>query len=246
MKGLRWQIVLAALLIVLSGILYIIHYEVFHDARNIFFYGIMDIAFIPVQVLLVTLIIHNLLAMRERASMLRKLNMVIGVFYSECGTVLLRHLSAVDQDVHKIRQNMEIGKDWTASDFAVLKKRLQGHHFNVAVSPESLTILRQFLTEQRAFLLSLLENPNLLEHEAFTDLLWAVFHLSEELSFRQSTYGLPANDMAHLAGDAKRAYRLLVLEWLAYMNHLRNSYPYLFSLAVRTNPFAVEANVIVT
>jgi len=31
-------------------------------------------------------------------------------------------------------------------------------------------------------LLGLLGNPNLLEHDSFTDLLWAVFHLMEELS----------------------------------------------------------------
>ena len=32
----------------------------------------------------------------------------------------------------------------------------------------------------------LLENPVLLEHQAFTDLLRAVFHLAEELAYRKS------------------------------------------------------------
>ena len=35
----------------------------------------------------------------------------------------------------------------------------------------------------------------------------------------------------------QRGYVLLIKEWLAYMAHLKTSYPYLFSLALRTNPF---------
>ncbi len=35
----------------------------------------------------------------------------------------------------------------------------------------------------------------------------------------------------------KRFYGLLTAEWLDYVRHLQENYPYLFSLAVRTNPF---------
>ena len=35
----------------------------------------------------------------------------------------------------------------------------------------------------------------------------------------------------------QRGYVLLIKEWLAYMAHLKTRYPYLFSLALRTNPF---------
>jgi len=83
----------------------------------------------------------------------------------------------------------------------------------------------------------------LLEHESFTDLLWAVFHLTEELACRTNVKQLPDTDYAHLSGDIKRAYVLLISEWLAYMKHLKADYPYLFSLAVRTNPFDPNASV---
>jgi len=48
--------------------------------------------------------------------------------------------------------------------------------------------------------------------------------------------------LSHLASDIKRAHHLLVREWLAHMEHLKNEYPYLFSLAVRTNPFDPNAS----
>ncbi len=54
---------------------------------------------------------------------------------------------------------------------------------------------------------------------------------------------LPDTDYEHLSGDLKRVYQLLVREWLSYMEHLKGAYPYLFSLAVRTNPFDSSASV---
>jgi voltage-gated potassium channel len=38
---------------------------------------------------------------------------------------------------------------------------------------------------------------------------------------------------------------LLVNEWVDYMRHLKNHYPFLFSLAMRTNPFDQTASVII-
>jgi len=46
-------------------------------------------------------------------------------------------------------------------------------------------------------------------------------------------------------GTSQRVYGLLVPEWLAYMKHLKKNYPYLFSLAMRTNPFDADASVVV-
>ncbi len=44
-----------------------------------------DIAFVPIEVLMVTLIIHRLLTEREKRAMLKKMNMVIGAFFQRSG-----------------------------------------------------------------------------------------------------------------------------------------------------------------
>ena len=103
--------------------------------------------------------------------------------------------------------------------------------------------IKNFLKGEKQFLLTLLENPNLLEHESFTNLLWSVFHLTEELIHRRNLKDLPEPDYKHIEGDIKRVYHLLIAEWLDYMKHLKSNYPYLFSLAVRTNPFDKNASV---
>ncbi len=45
--------------------------------------------------------------------------------------------------------------------------------------------------------------------------------------------------------DVKRAYTLLGVQWLDYLRHLQTQYPFLFSLAVRTNPLDPQASVTV-
>ncbi len=245
MKRFSWQILLGLCLIVLSIILYVLHYAIFRDPHHIFLYLIGDVAFVFIEVLLVTLIIHQVLSMREKRTRLEKLNMVIGVFFSEVGTRLVAYFSDFDPKLDKIRKELVVTNDWSEQEFSSVSKRLKNYDYAVEVQKVELEDLANFLMGKRDFLLRLLENPTLLEHESFTELLRAVFHLTEELANREDLRQLPATDYEHLAGDMKRAYILLVHQWLDYMRHLKDNYPYLFSLAMRGNPFDQDASPIV-
>ena len=111
----------------------------------------------------------------------------------------------------------------------------------------SLLELCQLLNSKRDHLLRLLENPAILEHEQFSQILWTVFHIAEELYYRGDELDdLPDGDYVHLSGDLQRSYKVLVLQWLDYMYHLKVRYPYMYSLAVRNNPFDEDAQVIVS
>jgi len=241
-RVLKWQLILGIILVSLSALLYILHYTIFRDMHHIFIYLLGDIAFVPIEVFLVTVIIHGLLNDREKRTLLTKLNMVIGAFFSEVGTKLLTYLSDFDANSGVLIDYLSrIGK-WTERDFKVINKKFKDHIPNIDFSPENLKSLRDFIIKKRDFLLRLLENPNLLEHESFTNLLWSVFHLTEELESRKEFKAIPKEDYDHLIRDTKRAYSALVSEWIMYMNHLKNNYPYLFSMAIRTNPLKLESS----
>jgi len=244
-KIFNWQIFLGIVLILLSVAVYVIHYVIFRDAHHIFIYLIGDIAFVFFEVLLVTLILHQLLNHREKQAMLKKLNMVIGVFFTEVGTELLERLSVFLSGPTKITESLVIKGDWTEKKFVSVSKSLKRHDYKIDIKKGDLRTLKSFLIEKRQFLLGLLGNPNLLEHELFTNLLWAVFHLTEELVNRSDLKFLPESDMQHLANDIKRSYSSLLFEWLDYMRHLKADYPYLFSLEMRTNPFDANASVVI-
>jgi len=244
-KDITWQLFLAAGLTALSALLYYVHYLIFGDARHIFIYLLGDIAFIPIEVLIVTIIIHQLLSIREKRSRMDKMNMVIGAFFSEVGTHLLATFSRLDRRIDDIRERLVFKNDQPGIEFERIISYLKSHSYEVQAKSEDLESIKSFLASKRDFLLRLLENSNLLEHESFTDLLRAVFHMTEEFTSRQTLKELPAKDYEHMAGDIKRAYSLLMIEWMAYMKHLKAHYPFLFSLSIRTNPFDRSASVVI-
>lgn len=100
-----WRFKLAILLIILSVIIYIIQYLVFQDLKTELFYFGIDLAFLPVEALIIILVIERVISEREKRSLLEKLNMVIGSFFSEVGTDLMRGISDFDTKTGKIRKN---------------------------------------------------------------------------------------------------------------------------------------------
>jgi hypothetical protein len=246
MRGLKWQYSLGVFLILASILIYTIHYAIFRDPRYLFRILGAQLAFLPISVLLVTVILNQLLAKIKKRDTLGKLNMIIGAFFSEVGTELICRFSGFDPLFDKIRNQLAVSSHWSKNDFAEAKKRIEAFDVQIDSKASDLKDLRILLVRKRGFFLRLLENPNLLEHGSFTDLLWAVFHLTEELEHRKDLSGIGDADHAHLSVDIKRAYMLLILEWTDYMNHLKDNYPYLFSLAVRMNPFDPNASPEIT
>jgi hypothetical protein len=242
MNRYRWKVLFGISLISLSVFFYFIQIEIFKSPRDTFFYLLQDIAFVPISVLMVTVIITEVLNLREKQSLLRKLNMVIGAFFSEVGAALLRSFPDFAPDYDSREIDLLVTTEWSNKEFALAKRQVKNHDYQIDSRRGDLESLKQFLIGKRDFLLRLLENPNLLEHRSFTNLLRAVFHLTEELEHRKDVHGLPPTDYEHLSGDIKRVYSMLLFEWLAYMAHLQKNYPYLFSLAVRTNPLDPNAS----
>lgn len=243
---LRWKARLAIVLVSLSAALYLLHYLIFHDLQHILIYLLSDLAFLFLSVLFVVLLIEDMLERREKKAILNKMNMVIGAFFSEVGLDLLRRFSGFVRNAGGLKPALAAAPQWTAKDFARAREAARAFGYEIRTDPAELASLRLFLTSKSAFLLRLLENPNLLEHDVFTDLLWAVFHVAEELSYRAERLDrLPAKDQLHLAGDLKRAYSQLVAGWLAYLEHLKGAYPFLYSLAVRINPLSANPSAVI-
>jgi voltage-gated potassium channel len=186
-----------------------------------------------------------MLAKREIEGLMKKLNMVIGVFFSEIGINLMSMFSQSDREAERIRSDLLVSANWTDKQFENAINDLKKHDFSIEMELIDLEVLKSFICDKRDFLVRLLENPILLEHQSFTDLLLAVFHFMEELAYRDNVKTIPKSDRNHLTNDIKRAYQLLTNEWLDYMRYLKANYPYLFHLAMRTNPFDRSASITV-
>jgi hypothetical protein len=232
---------MALLLFTISIALYGIDYLVFSHAPDIAAGFLGNFAFLPIYVLFVTLVIERVIREREGQVIRQKLNMVIGLFFSEVGTNLIRYLAGFHLDPQELVKRLQVTDYWGNREFKEAENFLAHYRINVDSRIGELACVRDYLIEKKGLLLGLLENPNLLEHDVFTDLLWAVSHLLQELELRKSLTGLPDTDLNHLSGDIQRAYSHLLREWLVYLKHLKSDYPYLYSLAVRMNPMDPDA-----
>lgn len=188
----------------------------------------------------------EILMNRQEAKTRReKLNMVVGVFFSEAGSKLLIYFTESDLEIDLISNDLLVSHSWSEKEFAFARERLKQHNYSVDISKIDLKNLKNELNEKGNVILRLLENPSLLEHESFTALIKALLHLRDELEYRDDFSKLPETDLLHLTGDIKRAYVLLSQHWLDHAEYLKEHYPYLFSLAARINPFNKDRTPIV-
>ena len=211
----NWLILFAISLCCTSFLLFLLHFEIFHDFHHILVYTIHDLAFLPIEVLLVTLILHQMLEHRAMKNKLNKLNMVIGVFFSEIGTPLLRFFSEHDKDRNDKITFFSTLPAWDTAQYRKKQKEVMTVPCTVRISCQDLISLRTMLVMKEDLLVRMLENPVLLEHESFTDVLQAVFHLTEELKHRGECTNLPDSDVGHVSGDITRCYSMMIPVWLS-------------------------------
>jgi hypothetical protein len=232
-------------LIALSALIYCLQLLIFRTPASTAFYLLQDFAFLPVQVVIVTVIIGRAISVREMRERLSRINMMISAFFSELGSDLMKRMAAYAVAGEGPRLQLCVSQAWTEKDFASAQRLVKSCDFKADCTPKDLCELKELLLAKRMYIYIMLANPTLLEHEVFTDMLLAVFHLADELSLREDFARLPPSDISHLNLDVSRAFGAAALNWLIYMRHIKADYPYLFSIELRRNPFVAGNDVIV-
>jgi hypothetical protein len=103
--------------------------------------------------------------------LLQKLNVVIGTFFSEVGLELLRRFNEFVVSAGQLEGDLLIDRHWDKKKFREAQSRAASFKYNIVIDMKRLEELRDFLKQKHSFLVRLLENPILLEHQHFTDLL---------------------------------------------------------------------------
>lgn len=136
------------------------------------------------------------------------MNMVIGAFFSEVGNEYLRMLAGWDENVDERRERLRAVATWERQDFEAARSRLAREPRGIGSEGMNLQEAHSFLGEKRVFLLRLLENPKLLEHEAFTALLRAVLHVAEEPGYRTISrrFRKPIERTSPVISDARTCF----------------------------------------
>ncbi len=243
MKEHKQTLLLGAILIGLSIILHLVHYAIFRDIHHIMIFLISDIAFIPLEVFFVSVVLERIIEKRDERLVTKKLNMLIGLFYQEIGNYVLTHLASADDDLRSDNFDATIDFNWDEHKYEKLSKCIMAHQYHVNMSKVNLTELDEQLTLHKSLIVNLISNPTIHEHGPFSEVLMSLFHLADELKHRPIET-LDESDLDHLKVDTERVYKSLSEEWVSYMSHLQVDYPYLFLTAVKNNPFDMRSSKI--
>ncbi|WP_143147891.1 hypothetical protein [Parasporobacterium paucivorans] len=173
----------------------------------------------------------------EKRKKVKKINVIISAFFVEAGISILAGMSAFNRNNAKLVEIIQ-GKEISRKNLTSLVKSAREVRLDIQADAECLQKLSVVLSKYSGYTLDMLGNDNLLEHDSFTDMLWAVFHVNDELKTRGDCKELGEADIAHIENDIKRAYSALILEWIKYMGYLQEEYPFLHAAALRKNPFS--------
>lgn len=233
----RRLLVLALLLVALSAALYVLQLVLFRDPAAVGSGLVSQLAFLPLYFLFSTIVVDTALVRKDREDRLRKLNVVVGVFFREIGEELFGLAAKLLQNPEGFAATIRVDSTWKEAEFAAARGACENGTYRFALTPEAMGGMARLLRGRRDVLLRLMENPTLVEHEGFTELILAVSHLCDEFDHRATLEGLPPADQSHIEGDLRRAFVLLSTQWLSYALHLKKEYPYLYSLILRVGPF---------
>ncbi|MFA5928704.1 MAG: hypothetical protein WC838_05360 [Candidatus Margulisiibacteriota bacterium] len=222
------DIFIAAALIGFSVLAYGLHFFLFQDAHHILIYFFGDLAFLGIEALIVYFLIDRMLSVREKTATRKALNMLAGIFFYELGQKMLKLIYRLLEDHQAYTEVVAVGEKWNKKDYAAALAKSKVLPLHLKYDQATILALAGLLKEKEDLVVRLMENPNLHEHEKFSELLMAVFHLTEELLRRPSLTENERTDQEHLLSDTRRVTLLLAELWLEYMQHLKENYKYLY------------------
>ncbi|SCJ23114.1 Uncharacterised protein [uncultured Clostridium sp.] len=231
MKKIRYYFVISFILIALSSIMFFIHYLIFGQALNTAYYSLMNLCFIPINSLVVTIMIEKLIDYRAKKDRIEKINMLVGIFFTEVGGKLMHLIIDADKDAKNYITNFE--------DLNKIKKSLYEYDYKVDMKYIDLCAIKNILVEHNNLFVTLISNESILQHQIFTDLLMSVIHLRDEIIFMEKDKGLELN-INHVENDVIRVYKNISIQWISYLEYLQKSYPFLYNNAIRVNPFKFD------
>ena len=85
-----------------------------------------------------------ILSRREKQIQMRKMNMVIGVFFSEVGAKLIRKFSDADPHFDEIQKGMIVTEKWSHQDFMTVSEHLKNFQYGIEISKTDLGSLKEF------------------------------------------------------------------------------------------------------
>lgn len=233
--------VTVGILIGISVIIYALQIIIFDDRRTTAFYIFQDLAFMPITIAIATLVVGDLVNRREQKEQQEKTRMLTSSFFTQMGAdlldIMMRGSSRADDLTHLMQAPTKDDKDVQR-----VQSQLQSADLGFTLSADIYDESMDIILKSRQALLTLSSNPLLLEHECFTEMLWGIFHLSDEFRLRGNYKELDEDGREHMEDDFEKVFRLLLVNRVANLQYLQKTYPNYYSASLAESKDA--ANVL--
>lgn len=219
------------ILIGISVIIYALQIIIFDDKRTTAFYIFQDLAFMPITIAIATLVVGDLMSRREQKEQREKTRMLTSSFFTQMGAdlldIMMRGSSKADNLTHLMLTPTKDDKDVQR-----VQSQLQSADLGFTLSADVYDESMDIILRSRLALLTLSSNPLLLEHECFTEMLWGIFHLSDEFRLRGKYNELDKEGREHMEDDFEKVFRLLLVNRVANLQYLQKTYPNYYSASL--------------
>lgn len=240
MKPVKAKLTMRQLILLLLGasaLMYAAHYLIFRDLHHLAIFGLHELAFLPLEVILVTLGLDRLVERTHREEARSKVGIIETLYFNESGSTMLRYLISFDPDSAQLRQLLQVTADWRAQDFMQATRQLKAYAFRLDLEKVDFFGLHYHLSQRHEYYRSMLENPALTQSEAFTEMIMKIYLLWEELDGRTNLYQLPEEDRDYLADLLHEIYRELTEYWLDHVYNHSVHNRFRLHRAIESNPF---------
>lgn len=237
-------IIIALALVAVSVVMYFGYWLIYGDLKYMVRYVFLHLSFLPIHALVLGLIIERLVTFREKRERQHKLNLFLGIFFRQMGVDFLLHLLRLLKNRQEFDELITVQQNWTKRQFSHARQEIDGFQPRVQATADDIIGLMELLKSREEEIMSMTRNPLLMEFERLHTTLMSLFHLIEEMHFRQPLHRLTADEVKHLGRDAGKSLRQLAKLWLRYLEHLKITHPSLFQCQVGVctmiQPFLLE------
>ena len=147
----RWQVQIAVVLIVAAVVVYALRWILFSSEnlhQEMLRYLVDDVAFLFIQVLLVSILVDGLMQRRQRETMLDKLNMIVGAFFTRVRRRRTGPHRQLDGDLERCART-SCAPVLEGRDYERATQAFRAHKPVIELSTGDLVSLRERLTARR-------------------------------------------------------------------------------------------------
>lgn len=216
---------------------YAIYYLLLHNKDDIITSIMDNIISVPFNVLITGILFDYILNRKTRKIEEEKIDMVIGIFYTEVGNELLKMMTKADECIELVRSDLLATYDWEEENYENAIKILDQMDYCVDIDKIDISEMKLLLDKSTPLIIDLLSGNVLKNKIDFTEIVVSVFHLRCEFNERIIQDELEEYEKEHLIDDIEVAYKLLAKRWYQYIYILQKEHPQLFVKALINSPF---------